>query len=193
LGFGSSRLRGLTQPDVALFRISPRQFKSTPCYPTASKPLKVIIDEQYQYAIMVWLIRHDSSVPCEPCSPARRSFQLPQNLCARPELFTAIRSRPTILDFRSLFSSGCALFHFPYPVSPVLATLAKTAGVYTNNSHSGTLHSSPFTRHWTQVLSFRTLPNSFALRKIASLFFSCNSELFHKNTRGGGRGLPSAL
>jgi hypothetical protein len=32
-------------------------------------------------------------------------------------------------------------FQVPYPVSPLRATLTKTPGVYTNNSHSGTLHS----------------------------------------------------
>src|SRR3989442_6274671 len=30
--------------------------------------------------------------------------------------------------FRSMFSIACALFHFPYPPSPLLATLTKTAG-----------------------------------------------------------------
>jgi len=34
------------------------------------------------------------------------------------------------------------LFQVPYPASPLFATLAKTAGVCTNNSHSGTRHSS---------------------------------------------------
>ncbi len=33
------------------------------------------------------------------------------------------------------------LFQVRYAVTPVFATLAKTAGVYTNNSHSGTRHS----------------------------------------------------
>jgi len=41
--------------------------------------------------------------------------------------------------FRPFFSCACALFHFPYPVSPLLATLTKTTGVYPNNSHSETL------------------------------------------------------
>ncbi len=40
------------------------------------------------------------------------------------------------------------LFQVPYPVSPLLATLAKTAGVYTQSSQFGT-HCSPLvTRHW---------------------------------------------
>jgi len=36
-----------------------------------------------------------------------------------------------------MFSVRCALFHFPYPLSPVFATLTKTPGVYTISSHSG--------------------------------------------------------
>jgi hypothetical protein len=39
-----------------------------------------------------------------------------------------------------------------------------------------------------QVLLFHTLPNSFALPKNSTLFFSSDSRLFAKNTRGGGRG-----
>ena len=36
--------------------------------------LQVTLDIRYQYAIMVSLSRHDSSVPCEPCAPATRSI-----------------------------------------------------------------------------------------------------------------------
>ena len=36
------------------------------------------------------------------------------------------------------FSYACALFHFPYPVTPLFATLTKTTGVGTNNSQNGT-------------------------------------------------------
>jgi hypothetical protein len=42
---------------------------------------------------------------------------------------------PLVL-FSSIFRT---LFQVPYPVSPLLATLAKTAGVCANNSHSGNL------------------------------------------------------
>jgi hypothetical protein len=38
------------------------------------------------------------------------------------------RSRTKILQLRSFFSSGYALFQVPYPLSPLFATLAKTAG-----------------------------------------------------------------
>src|SRR5260370_18637577 len=74
---------------------------------------------------MVW---HDSAVPAEPCASATRSFTLVQYLDACPSYFLTSRSRSKVLKFRSLFPSVYALFHFPYPVSPVFATLAKTGG-----------------------------------------------------------------
>src|SRR6266699_5567545 len=37
-----------------------------------------------------------------------------------------------------LFSCSCTLFHFPYPITPLFATLTKTTGVGTNNSQNGT-------------------------------------------------------
>src|SRR5260370_33204940 len=47
------------------------------------------------------------------------------------------------------------LFQVPYPVSPLLATLAKTAGVCTNNSQLGT-NLSPFaTSHLRPPKSLR--------------------------------------
>src|SRR5260370_17044793 len=66
------------------------------------------------------------------------SFSLLQYLCASSRHFLTHKSRAKLLEFRSLFSIACALFHFPYPVSPVFATLTRTAGVYTNNSQLGT-------------------------------------------------------
>src|SRR5260370_37298579 len=99
-----------------------------PAIPQHPNNLQVITDISYQYAIMVSLSRHDCSVPCEPCAPATRSFYLVQYLHACPSYFLTSRSRCTVLKFRSLCPSRYALFHFPYPVSPVFATLAKTAG-----------------------------------------------------------------
>jgi len=96
---------------------------SPPRYPPVSKPLKVMLDIRYQYAIMASLSRHCRSVPPEPCSPATRSFPLPQYLCASSFHVLASRSRTKVLKFRSLFSSGYALFQVPYPVSPVFATI----------------------------------------------------------------------
>src|SRR5439155_21998753 len=80
------------------------------------------------------------------------------------------------------------LFQVPYPVSPLLASLTKTAGVGTNNSHSG---STPRrTRHWPlsthqgiQVVSFHTLAHSFARRKNQPSSFQSFPHSLPKNTR----------
>src|SRR5258708_1375789 len=51
-----------------------------------------------------------------------------QNHQASMSCFLSNRSRPSVFKFPSLFSNGYALFHFPYPVSSLFATLTKTAG-----------------------------------------------------------------
>src|SRR5260370_42243458 len=98
---------------------------------SASKPLKVILDIRYPYAIMASLSRHCPSVPSEPCAPASRSFPLPHYLCAPSFHVLAHKLSTKLLEFRPLFSTACALFHFPYPVSPVVAALSNTTGVST--------------------------------------------------------------
>ncbi|SRR6266851_9041344 len=112
--------------------------------------------------------------------------------------FLANRARLSVLEFPSLFSSGYALFHFPYPASPLLAALTKTTGVCTNSFHSGTPHllvatcQSP--QHLRPLFSyssalFCTLLHFFALLEDLTLLFSNGSALFAKNTRVGV-GLP---
>ncbi len=44
----------------------------------------------------------------------------------------------------------------------------------------------PHSRRFPYPLSFHILPHSFALSKSSTLLFSIDSELFAKNTRGGG-------
>jgi hypothetical protein len=58
--------------------------------------------------------------------------------------------------FRPFVSYTSALFQVPYPLSPLFATLTKTAGVYPNSSHSGT-HPSSSTKF--VALSFHALMN----------------------------------
>ena len=80
---------------------------------------------------MASLSRHCPSVPSEPCAPATRSFPLPHYLCAPSFHVLAHQSRPKLLKFRPLFSSSCAPFHFPYPVSPVFCrSYQNCRGVY---------------------------------------------------------------
>src|SRR5258708_28017992 len=67
-------------------------------------------------------------------------------------LFPALANRDACNPFRIRSYANCrvayalvlrssifrTLFQVPYPATPLFATLAKTAGVCTNNSHSGT-------------------------------------------------------
>src|SRR6266568_5080447 len=110
--------------------------------------------------------------------PAMWSFSPLQYLCASSRHFLTHKSRAKLLEFRSLLSTACALFHFPYPINPVFATLTRTAGVYTNNSQLGT-NLSPLATAFkfflftlfhtllrsskTQLFSFHAVPHS--LRK----------------------------
>ena len=63
-----------------------------------------------------------------PRAPAMRSFLLVHYVHVQLICILLVKPRPKVLNSRSLFSRACALFHFPYPVSPVFATLTKTAG-----------------------------------------------------------------
>src|SRR2546426_12800785 len=112
------------------------------------------------------------------------------------------RWRTKVLEFPSLFSSGCALFHFPYPLSPLLATLTKTAGcvptiprleLLTRLPRAKPRGYSPISNH--AVLKFflftllRTLLRFLALSENSTLLFSSDSALLAKNTGGWGEGL----
>src|SRR6266478_8511197 len=65
------------------------------------------------------------------------------NLTLQPAVLSPQRSGASLLPYFAFlspsFSCICTLFQVPYCVSPLLATLTKTAGVCTNNSRSGTL------------------------------------------------------
>src|SRR5438034_11348977 len=96
-------------------------------------------------------------IPRHPAlAPARRgafsvfsatsviSVLIPALLTIRPRMVTlrsaATKGRSTFIRAKidPLFSCSCTLFHFPYPVTPLFATLTKTTGVGTNNSQNGT-------------------------------------------------------
>src|SRR5438309_8721131 len=77
-------------------------------------------------------------------------------------------------------------FQVPYPVSPVFATLTKTAGGTPNNSHSDTRRSSLVT--CTQLLSHHSVAHSFAHCKIQLFSFQTIAHSLRKTTRVGGMG-----
>src|SRR5882724_1249330 len=74
---------------------------------------------------------------------------------------------------------SCALFHFPYPVSPFIATLTKTTGVCTDSSHIGTRCSSL----WPEpiALCFHTLTNCLFRKPFVLIF------MYRMGGVGGGR------
>src|SRR6266566_6174973 len=57
-----------------------------------------------------------------------RSFPLVQYLRVQLICVLLVKARAKVLKFPSFFSSAYALFHFPYPLSPLLATLTRIAG-----------------------------------------------------------------
>jgi hypothetical protein len=71
------------------------------------------------------------------------------------------------------------------PISPLESALTQIAGchpLFLSLLNSSTFNFSTFFNH---PLCFHILGHSFALTKITTLFFSSNSALFAKNTRGG--------
>jgi len=106
-------------------------------------------------------------------------------------LFVTLTSRPQLTEKTATLSLFLATLTASSPVTPVFATLTKTAGV--------SLLLFPFwftprlaelaARHLPLLLYFHTLTNSFAATKRATPLFSYNSKLFQKNT-GGGVGMP---
>src|SRR2546427_7113366 len=108
-----------------------------------------------------------------------------------PSFTSSVSSYPPVSPF-PIFRT---FFQVPYPASPLFAILTKTPGVWGYSSHFGTARAvlPTGTPYIIQVLSFHVLAHSFALfciRKRSTLLFSSNSELFGKNTRGGGSESP---
>jgi|SRR6266850_491412 len=78
--------------------------------------------------------------------------------CPLRNIFVTRLTSPRKCAFANLlFSLRYALFQVPHPATPLFATLTKTTGVYTNNSHSGTPH--PYATTSILVVSFHALTN----------------------------------
>jgi hypothetical protein len=64
-------------------------------------------------------------------------------------------------------------FHSPYPPTPLFATLTKTAGVYSSNSHSGTrtlpFSLSPFVSYSSELFCHHAKLNSFVFLRFRTL------------------------
>jgi len=119
--------------------------------------------------------------------PARNVVLLTPSISLRPlQALSYTQVTHETPRIRSLFSRVCALFHFPYPVSPVFATLTRTAGVDTNNSQLGTnLSSLAIGFKFFIFIFFRILLHS---RKDQFFSFHALPDSLHK-TPGVGVGL----
>ena len=151
------------------------------------------------------LSRHDSSA----CPPQLRMPANPMCVFCIPVFVPwlalyAVFLTPTIslclCQFRSpaqrtrRFYSP-SLFQVPYPVSPLLATLTKTAGVYTNNSCSGSnrlqqrrgaLHSSQALTTVFKFVLFTLLRTLLHSPKLNSFIFNRFRTLCQKTPGVGG-------
>jgi len=133
--------------------------------------------------------------PALPTSSKMRLYIPPIKCDARNpfgiRIYENCRVSPVPDSLFSLFVPRA--FHNSFAIKR-FRTLSKNCRVWGGSSYFGTRHSFTLsgaegpliTPHCTQVLSFHTLVNSFAPAKIATLFFSCDSELFRKNSRGWG-------
>src|SRR5260370_16229983 len=117
--------------------------------------------------------------------PARNVFLLTPAISLRviqaPSYTQITRETPRI---RSLFSTAYALFHFPYPVSPVFATLTQTAGVDTDNSQLGTNFSSLATGF--KFFIFRFFQPLLHSEKTQPFYFQAIPHTFTKTPCSGG-------
>src|SRR5258708_27133153 len=93
--------------------------------------------------------------------PAKPPRNLP--LCALS--VSALSSPILCLQHSPLSPVFRTFFQVPYPATPLFATLTKTAGVCSNNSHSGTSspRASPMATHHTPFYSSAFFSHSCAL------------------------------
>src|SRR5260370_33497718 len=76
---------------------------------------------------------------CDARNPFRiRSYAKCRVTSFKPNIFLFPSVPVRTVAFFFLSSKFRIFFQVPYPLCPLLATLTKTAGMYTTNSHSGT-------------------------------------------------------
>ena len=134
----------------------------------------------------------------------RRHHRQPRKSRALPRLFLfnipTCKCAVRIPDAPS-GPSNIPTFGFPYPLPSSVSRNSFICHSYENTGGVWVFFplwkirpvSTTRTHFSIQVLSFHTLPNSFALAKNSTRFVSSNSKLFHKNTRGWGYVRPSNL
>jgi hypothetical protein len=110
------------------------------------KPFGINTYEKQGEGCQLWLTKYYKKVSlaadCLPARQASLSVGFPHFHFSIFRSFLPLwASAPLRANRSSIFR---IFFQVPYPLSPLPATLTKTAGVYTNNSHSGTPNFSTF-------------------------------------------------
>jgi len=168
---------------VVFLRFSGAHSNNHPAIRQHPNHLQVIIDKLYQYAIIVSLNRHDSSVPCETMRP-RHAVLLTPLECTVPicilfskqsapvnPLKCALTTRSQLIENTATLSlAECAVTRLS-PATPLECAVAKKVGgggyshhFVTNLSFAMSEAEGPLLpRHNAQVLSFQILAHSFAL------------------------------
>jgi hypothetical protein len=106
-----------------------------------------------------------------------------------------VTSAPQIAENKTTLSLLLAALTDFAPVTPVVATLTKTAGVYTNSSHSGTRHSPLVTRHFFPSEAPQSLPFFASISAKTQNPLFCFQSLAHSSAlmRGWGPRLAPSL
>jgi hypothetical protein len=142
--------------------------------------IQTILDSSITSALPCFLILRRQPARFASSFSSKRSLGLPcVGVYAKENRRASGHSFPS-----STNSLPLNLFADPHPLTPVASIFYKKGGgqgcpPMRDPSVTGA-------RYFTQVVSFQTLPDSFALLKNSSPFFSSDSKLFRQNTRGGG-------
>ena len=170
-------------------------------YLAANKPLKIIIDTMYQYAMMLSLGRQD----CPPAFPpmcvryvvlltpsiaaslqlqvcpgllAERSIRSMQRIRSPQPTIALSPLAATLMDFLASVANK----RLTARLSPLDATLTKYTGGWSLNLPTLS------TRAPTYSLCFQTVAHSLARRKTQLFSFQSIPHSLSENTRGGGEG-----
>src|SRR5271154_1885639 len=125
--------------------------------------------------------------PAKPSGPTQL-LSYKQNASVSP-LFATLTNRSQLAENTPTLSPFPATLTASSPITPLFATLTETAGVshllFPSWNSSLATHQSLATCQSRLPLYFHILTNSLSSLKFPTPLFSCNYELFQKNTRGG--------
>src|SRR6266851_9769312 len=181
-----------------IFTYFPESIQQSPCYPTLSKALKIILDIRYQYAIVVSLGWHDYSCPAKHVSPSSdpsNSTKIfpPQSVTLSPTLRLHKSFNCNTYKKYGVPPSSQKLFSFFFPVLSS-TPLGASEPLWLPLRLPSSVHSSKFRILQSLCLQLLRkhrgcggiLPISALIARPSALIARNSSELFQQNTCGGG-------